>query len=142
MKYFKVIFTVALIFLICSAFSFPFFKKPSKTVYAFGVSASFKDTIVYFTEIQMLDSVKLGKDGFLPNRTGYSYELKSYMEDSVHHPSQTCMIFFDKNKKSLQDQEQNLRNLYKIDKSVSVQTIKNSGFKFIKPSDSGAVTVE
>lgn len=34
----------------------------------FGVAASFNDTVVYFTDIQVLDSVKLDKGGFLPKR--------------------------------------------------------------------------
>ncbi len=54
MKYVKILFAVALVFTMCSAFSIK--KSSSKTVYAFGISASFTDTTVYYTSIQILDS--------------------------------------------------------------------------------------
>ena len=54
MKYVKILFAIALVFTMCSAFSLK--KDHSKPVYAFGISASFTDTIVYFTDIQILDS--------------------------------------------------------------------------------------
>ena len=63
MKYVKILFAIALVFTMCSAFSLK--KDHSKPVYAFGISASFTDTVVYFTEIQILDSVSLSKEGFL-----------------------------------------------------------------------------
>ena len=42
MKYVKILFAVALVFTLCSAFSLK--KGGHKPVYAFGVSASFTDT--------------------------------------------------------------------------------------------------
>lgn len=51
-------------------------KDHSKPVYAFGISASFTDTVVYFTDIQILDSAKVSKEGFLAHRELYSYQLK------------------------------------------------------------------
>ena len=60
MKYVKILFAIALVFTMCSAFSLK--KDHSKPVYAFGISASFTDTVVYFTEIQILDSVSLSKE--------------------------------------------------------------------------------
>ena len=54
MKYVKILFAMALVLTMCSAFSLK--KDHSKTVYAFGIAASFTDTVVYFTDIQILDS--------------------------------------------------------------------------------------
>mgnify|MGYP006873686016 FL=1 len=79
MKYVRILFAVALVFMVCSAFSFKK-GKGEKAVYAFGVAASFNDTVVYFTDIQVLDSVKLDKGGFLPKRDLYTYQLKNYLE--------------------------------------------------------------
>ena len=78
MKYLRILLAVTLVFTLCSAFSMK--KEKEKQVYAFGVAASFNDTIVYYTEIQMLDSVVLDKRGFLPQRELYSYQLKNYLE--------------------------------------------------------------
>ena len=47
-----------------------------KQVYAFGISASFTDTVVYFTDIQILDSAKVSKKVSLTHRELYSYQLK------------------------------------------------------------------
>ena len=46
--------SLLLVLTVCSAFSL----KGSKSVYIVGVSASFTDSLVYFTEIQLLDSVR------------------------------------------------------------------------------------
>ena len=99
MKYVKILFAVALVFTLCSAFSLK--KGGHKPVYAFGVSASFTDTVIYYTEIQMLDSVALDKNGFLPHRELYSYQLKNYLEFDKGLPNRTCMIYFSENKKKL-----------------------------------------
>ena len=68
MKYVKILFAIALVFTMCSAFSLK--KDHSKPVYAFGISASFTDTVVYFTDIQILDSAKYPRlpDGNTPVR--------------------------------------------------------------------------
>ena len=49
MKYVKILFAIALVFTMCSAFSLK--KDHSKPVYAFGISASFTDTVVYKSDI-------------------------------------------------------------------------------------------
>ena len=46
MKYVKILFAIALVFTMCSAFSLK--KDHSKPVYAFGISASFTDTELFF----------------------------------------------------------------------------------------------
>jgi hypothetical protein len=139
MKYFKIICMSLLLFAVCSAFSFPFLKPKSNVVYAFGVAASFKDTVVYFTDIQPLDSVKLIK-GFLPNRSSYSSQLKNYLETSKQKEHQTCMIFFGKDITKLQKQEYKLNKLYRKDK-ITIIPIHSSEFKFTKPEDEGNVEV-
>ena len=48
MKYVKILFAMALVLTMCSAFSLK--KDHSKTVYAFGIAASFTDTVVGFLD--------------------------------------------------------------------------------------------
>lgn len=134
MKYFKLICVSLLLTAVLSAFSFPFLKPKSNAVYAFGVAASFKDTVVYFTDIQVLDSVKLSK-GFLPNRSSYSDELKEYVEASKNVEHETCMIFFNKDRDKLQKKEIKLRKLYKKSNNVIIKSIHSSEFRFKKPAD-------
>ena len=46
-------------------------------VYVYGFAASFNDSIVYFTDIQTLDSATIAsKSGFLYGRDNYSYQLR------------------------------------------------------------------
>ena len=77
MKSIKILCSLLLVLTVCSAFSL----KGSKSVYIVGVSASFTDSLVYFTEIQLLDSVSLDKNKMLPERSQYSYQLKNYLEN-------------------------------------------------------------
>ena len=77
MRFVRMILVAALSVVLFSAFTM---KGGDKPVYMFGVGASFKDSVVYFTEVQLVDSVVLDKNGFLPSRVQYSYQLKNFLE--------------------------------------------------------------
>ena len=133
MKYVKILFAIALVFTMCSAFSLK--KDHSKPVYAFGISASFTDTVVYFTEIQILDSVSLSKEGFLAHRELYSYQLKNYLEDNLLQQNSTCMIYFSENKKKLEKEATKILNKYKKNNRMTVSRIDSDKFHFTKPEE-------
>lgn len=133
MKYVKILFAVAFVFTLCSASSLK--KDQSKTVYAFGIGASFTDTIVYFTEIQILDSAKVSKEGFLTHRDTYSYQLKNYLEDNRLQANSTCMIYFSKNKNKLEKEATKILNKYRRSKNMVVTRIDPDNFSFKKPEE-------
>lgn len=133
MKYVKILFAIALVFTMCSAFSEK--KDHSKPVYAFGISASFTDTVVYFTEIQILDSVSLSKEGFLAHRELYSYQLKNYLEDNLLQQNSTCMIYFSENKSKLEKEATKILNKYKKSRNMTVTRIEADKFRFTKPEE-------
>ena len=133
MKYVKILFAIALVFTMCSAFSLK--KEHSKPVYAFGISASFTDTVVYFTEIQILDSVSLSKEGFLAHRELYSYQLKNYLEDNLLQQNSTCMIYFSENRKKLEKEATKILNKYKKNNRMTVSRIDSDKFHFTKPEE-------
>ena len=133
MKYVKILFAIALVFTMCSAFSLK--KDHSKPVYAFGISASFTDTVVYFTEIQILDSVSLSKEGFLAHRELYSYQLKNYLEDNLLQQNSTCMIYFSENKSKLEKEATKILNKYKKSRNMTVTRIEADKFRFTKPEE-------
>ena len=81
-----------LVVLVCSAFTPG--KKKDKDVYMVGVAASFTDSLVYFTDIQLVDSAYLDKDGLLPERIQYSTQLKQYLEGQGLK-RRTCFIYFN-----------------------------------------------
>ena len=126
MKYVKILFAIALVFTMCSAFSLK--KDHSKPVYAFGISASFTDTVVYFTDIQILDSAKVSKEGFLS-------QLKNYLEDNQLQQNSTCMIYFSENKKKLEKEATKILNKYKKNNRMTVSRIDSDKFHFTKPEE-------
>ena len=130
MKYIKLFFAITLLFTLCSAFSLK--KGESKPVYAFGVSASFNDSVVYYTDIQLLDSVELPKDGFLPNRDLYSYQLKNFIENGGMQQNTTSMIYFSEKKSQLEKEQTSLLGKYKKSKTVILQLIDADKFRFVK----------
>ncbi|MCI1646800.1 MAG: hypothetical protein LKI39_11770 [Bacteroides sp.] len=135
MKYIRIFLTVAVIFSFCSAFSFKHKPGKDKEVYAFGMAASFNDTVVYYTSIQKLDSVKLGKNGFLPRREAYTSQLKDYLAYNLSSPNYTCMIYFSKNKSKLEKEEIKVKDKYKSTKSFVLVPIDSTAFKFTKPKE-------
>lgn len=104
-------------------------------MYAFGVAASFNDSIVYYTDIQMLDSVTLDKNGFLPKRESYTYQLKNYLEYNLNKPDYTCMIYFSESKSKLEKEAVKVQGKYKKNKGMLLETIKSEVFTFTKPQE-------
>ena len=136
MKYVRILFAVALVFMVCSAFSFKKGKgDKEKAVYAFGVAASFNDTVVYFTDIQALDSVKLDKNGFLPKRDIYTYQLKNYLEYDLRCLDYTCMIYFSESKKKLEKEAAKVKSKYKKNKTIVLMPVDPEAFRFKKPEE-------
>lgn len=109
-------------------------KDKEKAVYAFGVAASFNDSIVYYTDIQVLDSVELDKNGFLPKRDLYTYQLKNYLEYNLKKPDYTCMIYFSENRKSWKRGCKG-KGKYKKSKNMVLQVVKPEAFTFTKPQE-------
>lgn len=132
MKFVKVAFAIVLAFFLFSAFTM---KKGHKDVYAFGLSASFTDTVVYYTNIQVLDSVSLGKSGFLPKRELYTYQFKNYLEYQKGEKNRTCMIYFSENRKQLEKERTKVLNKYKKGKTVRLQLVDSGEFVFKKPEE-------
>lgn len=131
MKYIKSVLTVLSMFVLCTAFSAK--KDDPKIVYAFGLSASFTDTIVCYTDIQILDSVKLTKTDFLPNRDLYSYQLKNFVEGVGYQKTSTSMIYFSDKKSKLEKERESLLNKYRKNKGLTLKLIESKEFRFVKP---------
>lgn len=109
-------------------------KSKNKPVYVFGVSTSFTDTIIYRTNIQLLDSVYLDANKFLPERDIYAYQFKNYLEVDKGLKDRTCMIFFNNNKKKLIKEQNKILARLK-EKNAIVQLIDSKDFKFTKPEE-------
>ena len=83
-------------------------KKIETEVYVWGVSLSFSDSIVYFTEIQHVEGAII-EDKLLPNRHLYAYELKDYMSYEEGMPGRTSFIYFSDKRSKLEKKEQKVK---------------------------------
>ena len=105
--------------------------KPLKTnnVYMFGFSASFKDSVVYVTDIQNVPEAWVEtKTKFLLGRDNYSYQMKNYLEDTKQQTHRVCMVFFALDKKKAEKKYLKLMKKYK--KGYEVRYLNATEFKF------------
>ena len=109
-----------------SAFSKQPKDKNKYGVYLAGVSASFTDSLVYFTGVQYLDSASVDGKGLLVGRALYSIQLKDYLEQKQNGKNRTCFIFFSRKKKNV------MKERYAKGSSLVLQDV-NAEFKFEKP---------
>ena len=101
------------------------------TVYIWGASMSFSDSIVYFTERQKLDAVVM-ENGFLPYRQYYAYELKDHMNFEENMPGRISMIYFDEKLNKLEKKEQKIKK-HLMEKENKIIRYLGDKFKFVKP---------
>ena len=101
--------------------------------YMFGFVASFNDSIVYFTDIQQVDSVWFTqKKDMLAGRSNYSSQLRSYCADKLDQPRRTCVVVGDMKLKKVEKKYEKMKKMYLQNKKATydVRFIKEDDFKF------------
>ncbi|MBE6280964.1 MAG: hypothetical protein E7095_02720 [Bacteroides sp.] len=129
MKRFGLYSILLVAFMICSAFTMK--KGDTKNVYMVGVSASFSDSLIYFTDVQLVDSVELDANKLLPQRQQYSYQLKTYLEAKTGMTNRTCFIYFDTKKNKLEKTIKKMKADYQKDGKSIIRQV-DPEFKFTK----------
>lgn len=104
-------------------------------MYMFGFAASFNDTIVYFTDIQTVDSAWIEKkSGFLQSRNVYTSELRDYMARRLSMPHRTCVVFYGKKRSKVEKQYLKMMHKYGKQKDGStpfdIRYITQDQFRF------------
>lgn len=109
-------------------------------VYAFGFSASFNDSTVYFTEIQTIDSAWIDTSSkFLLDRHEYSSQFKNYFTN-IGENNRTCVLFYAETEKEIMKKYLSLRKRYENPKKGNprfrVVNVMRDAFRFVsvKPS--------
>ena len=105
--------------------------------YMFGFVANFTDSVVYFTDIQTVDSVWYDKKTkFLLGRSGYSNQLRTYFTDKMNKPHSTCIVIFSLTRKDAEKKFVKLRKKYigKNAGSYEIRNLNENEFRF-KPID-------
>lgn len=131
MRYTKFFCFLFMMVLAVSAFSKQPKDKNKYGVYLAGVSASFTDSLVYFTGVQYLDSASVDGKGLLVGRALYSIQLKDYLEQKQNGKNRTCFIFFSRKKKNVQKELKKMKERYAKGSSLVLQDV-NAEFKFEK----------
>jgi hypothetical protein len=132
MKYLKYI---VLTLLVCVAMGAEAKTIKACHMYVFGFAASFKDSVVYMTEIQDVQGAMYDtKTKFLLGRDSYSDQLKTYFRETMQMPNRVCMVMFSTSKKKAEKQYLKLRSKYLSDKkhtsSYEVRYVTMQDFKF------------
>ncbi len=115
-------------------------------VYIFGMSFSFNDSTVYFTEIQKIDNAWLiGKGKMLEGRSAYAAQLKNYFS-SQGQKDQTCIIYYALSEKAILKQFSKVRDRYinpKKRRKINYETrsVLRDSFRF-EPVEHDASTDE
>ena len=100
--------------------------------YMFGFAASFNDSIVFFTDIQEVDSVWLTPKKFLAGKSNYSYQLRNFCTDSLGFKNRTVVVVSDVNRKKVEKKYAKMKKDY-IEKRAGqydVHFIDASEFRF------------
>lgn len=129
MKILKVLCTLFLVLTVTTVHAS---HRGDESIYVMGASFCFGDSVVYFTEIQQMEGVRLTREGFLPNREGYSTQLKNYLQTLVPNQNHTSVTYFSKKKSKLQKKLYKLLKRYQAaDASTVVRYIPLSDFKYV-----------
>ena len=103
--------------------------RKTEEVYMFGLSASFKDSIIYVTDIQNVEGAWLDKKTkFLLNRDEYSHQLKEYLSEKLQQPNRVCMVFYYTKKKKAE--KEFLKLMKKYSTGYEVRHLNAPDFKF------------
>lgn len=104
-------------------------------MYMFGFAASFKDSVVYMTEIQDVQKVWYDKKTkFLLGRDIYSSQLQEHFKEKMQMSDRVCVVVFAKSLKKAEKKYLKLRKKYLSDakhtSSYEVRYITTQDFKF------------
>ena len=127
----KLIRNLAPLFLICMMCSAFTMKDKTKGMYIVGVSASFSDSVIYFTDVQFVKNLSLGSDKLLEMRSYYSDQLDEYLEADKGLKNRTSFVYYNTKKEKLDKIIKKMKDKY-LKEGKSVLRDLGSDFKFVR----------
>ena len=126
---------IVLTLLVCVAMGAEAKTVKARHMYIFGFAASFKDSVVYMTEIQDVQGAMYDKKTkFLLGRDSYSDQLKTYFKEKKQMSDRVCMVMFSTSKKKAEKKYLKLRKKYVGDKkrpsTYEVRYVTTQDFQF------------
>ena len=132
MRTIKLICFLLMAAIVVPSFAFSFKKKKKEQgVYLAGIAASFTDSVVYITNVQLVDSAGFDDRGLLIGRVQYSLQLKDYLTETMNLEDRTCLMFFSKKKKKVEKSLTKLRQKYQKGGSLYLKDLPE--FRFTLP---------
>jgi hypothetical protein len=110
-------------------------------MYMFGFAASFNDSIVHMTDIQLLDSVWVDqKSRLLAGRENYSYQLRDFLAQQRQLPHRTCVVYYSRDRKKIEKDYLKMKRLYTLETKKARKKNKATTFvpydlRELSPSD-------
>ena len=126
---------IVLTLLVCVAMGAEAKTVKARHMYVFGFAASFKDSVVYMTEIQDVQGALYDtKTKFLLGRDSYSDQLKTYFREKMQLSDRVCVVMFSTSKKKAEKKYLKLRKKYVGDKkrpsTYEVRYVTTQDFQF------------
>jgi len=126
---------IVLTLLVCVAMGAEAKTVKARHMYVFGFAASFKDSVVYMTEIQDVQGAMYEKKTkFLLGRDSYSDQLKAHFKEKMQLSDRVCMVMFSTSKKKAEKKYMKLRKKYTGDKkrpsTYEVRYVTTQDFQF------------
>ena len=128
MKFVKIVASLFIVLAMCTASTL---ENKKNGMYIVGVSASFTDSLIYFTDIQFVDSVNVDKNKLLPMRSQYSDQLENYLEQVKGMKNRTCFIYFNEKKSKLEKNNNKMKENYQKEGKSILRELGDE-FKFTK----------
>ena len=101
----------------------------AENAYIYGIAFSPTDSVIYMTDIRMLENVTIDKKTqFLASRNEYASQMKTYME-SVGITDYVCATVFKPTYNEIQKDYTKLKKQYEK-KGVLINTIDQLKFQF------------
>jgi hypothetical protein len=98
-------------------------------MYMFGFSASFKDSVIYVTDIQDVQGAWIDtKTNFLLGCDQYSGQLQTHLTEQLQLKNRVCVVFFKKSKK--QAEKKFLKLMKKYKQGYEIRYVNATEFKF------------
>lgn len=102
--------------------------------YMFGFIASFNDSIVFFTDIQEVDSVWVmeKKKTILAGRNNYAAQLRNFFSNSFNLNNRTCVVISDTKRKKVEKKYAKMKKQYMVKNAgkYDVHFVDATEFKF------------
>ena len=128
MKFVKLLAPLFLVCMMCSAFTM---KDKTNGMYIVGVSASFTDSVIYFTDVQFVKNLSLGNDKLLEMRSHYSDQLDEYLESEKGLINRPSFVYYNDKKEKLEKIIKKMKEKYRKE-GKSVLRDLGGDFKFVR----------